>query len=75
MKKFVILENIGTYEKKGKQMIIDCTVKETRIFTESNDWDAIFNASIELPASEYKEDGTWHTYSIELRKNARKMLK
>lgn len=75
MKKFVILENIGTYEKKGNRLIVDCTVKETKVFTESNDWDTIFNASIELPANEYKKDGTWHTYSIELRKNARKMLK
>lgn len=75
MKKFVILENVGTYEEKGNRMIVDCTVKETKVFAESNDWDTIFNARNELPTSEYRKDGTWHTYSIELRKYARKMLK
>lgn len=76
MKKFVIIERVGTYEKKGRKIIIDGTVKETKIFTESNDWDDIFTTYKELPISEYRDSTwTWHSYSLEYRKDARKMLK
>ena len=71
MKKFVMIENIGRWESANGKMLIYGTVEKVRIIAESDD-------PIELKApakTEYWADGTWHSYSVELRKNARRMVK
>ena len=71
MKKFAMIENIGRWENKNGKTIIYGTVENVRIAAESDN-----PAELEAPAkTEYRADGTWHSYSVELRKNARRMVK
>ena len=66
MKKFVILESIGTWEMRDGKTIINCTVKAHRIVAEANT-----AQELTVPAKEYRSDGTWHYYTLESRKWAK----
>lgn len=71
MKKFAMIENIGRWESANSKMLIYGTVEQVRIVAESDD-----PTELKAPAkTEYRADGTWHSYSVELRKNARRMVK
>lgn len=72
MKKYVIIESIGTWTIDKGRTVIDCTVKEQHIIAESNDFMEVFTNT---PKSvEYRKDGTWHSYSYDSRKSAKRML-
>ena len=71
MKKFVMIESIGHWENKNGKTVIYGTVENVRIAAESNN-----PAELKAPAkTEYRADGTWHSYSVELRKYARRIVK
>jgi len=71
MKKFVVIENIGTWEKKDGKKIINCTVKEKKIIAEAETAQEL--VPLAPLKTDYRADGTWHSYSIESRKWARRM--
>ena len=71
MKKFVMIESIGRWENKNGKTVIYGTVEQMRIAAESN-----IAGELKAPASvEYKADGTWHSFSVEPRKYARRLIK
>lgn len=76
MKKFVILESIGNWEKKDGKLLISCTVEETRVYAESDNrmelWESGKN---DFSPIEYREDGHWYSYSIRKRAEAKRLLK
>lgn len=75
MKKFVVMESIGTWEKRDGKIIIDCTVKAHLIAFESNDWLEVFNESRKLEYGRTMDkDGHWHSYSPMKRAAAKRLL-
>ena len=71
MKKFVMIERSGNWEMKNGKTVIYGTVEQTRIAAESN-----IPGERKAPTNiEYRADGTWHSFSVELRKHARKIVK
>ena len=70
MKKFVVIENIGDWEYKDGKKIIYCTVKEQKIAAEANTAQEL--VPLAPFKTDYRADGTWHSYSIESRKWARR---
>lgn len=70
MKKFVVVDSWGTWERVNGKRIIDCTVKGHDKLAESNTY-----TDLHLPERlvEYHEDGTWHSFSIEKRTRAKAM--
>ena len=74
MKKYVVIENMGTWEKASdKRMIIDCTVKETKIIAQSDDWETLFHAYGKRSV-EYADSGKWYSYDVVMRKHAKMMM-
>ena len=71
MKKHTIIESIGKWENTKNGRITHCTVLETRLYAESNDYIEMFN---NVPKTEYRKDGTWHSYSYAPRKDAKKRI-
>ena len=69
MKKFVVIDNIGTWEKKNGRTIVDCTVKEQRVVADAND--AAELKSLVSARAYYDDDGTWHSCFITTRAKAR----
>ena len=75
MKKFVVLESIGTWEKRNGKVVIDCTVKAQVVAFESNDWLEAFNESRRLEYSRtLDKEGYWHSYSPMKRAAAKRLL-
>lgn len=69
MKKFVLIDLWGTWKDNKGRAVIDCTVKGYKVIAESNDCN-----ELKLPDNEYRRpDGTWHTYRVEKRANAKRM--
>lgn len=69
MKKFVVVDSIGSWGYENGRKVIDCTVKESKLIAESNI--AAELAPLVSPHVEYRADGTWHSLSIMKRTQAR----
>lgn len=72
MKKYVVIEDIGKWERKNGRMVIYGTVLEQKFFTESNETKEVF--PYHFKETEYRKDGTWHHYSVYKRAEARRIL-
>ncbi len=70
MKKVVILENKGKWENST----IYCTVLNTRVYKDFDEWPEAW-AEYNNLQTRYENDGHWYSYSIERRKDAKRMLK
>ena len=69
MKKFVVVDSIGSWCYENGRKVVDCTVKESKLIAESNI--ATELAPLVSPVTEYRDDGTWHSLSIMNRTQAR----
>lgn len=70
MKKFVLIDSIGTWEAHAGGKLVDCTVKRHELVAEADSREELY-----CPTSiEYRQDGTWHHYTVEPRARARKIL-
>ena len=70
MKKWAMVEKVGTWSYENGYKVIDCTVKETRFVADAN-------APQELAApqgTEYRMDRTWHSFSVMPRRWAKREL-
>ena len=75
MKKFVVLDHMGTYGVKNGRTVIDCRVKSLSVYAESNDYMELYKLCESLNAAERYMDGVWHSYSVDKRANAKRHLR
>lgn len=76
MKKFVVLEGVGTWSVENGKTVIDCTVKRLNVVFESNDWKEVC-AEYERRGgyhTRYDNDGYWYDYRTEFRAAAKREL-
>lgn len=69
MKKFVLVDGWGRWEKANGKKIIDCTVRGYNKLAESNDYYSLR----ETLHTEYRADGTWHFTRVMKRVEAKKL--
>ena len=70
MKKFALIARVGRWNDKNGRMVINCTVERFELVAEADT-----RGELVCPSHmEYKADGTWRTYWIESRANAKRML-
>ena len=69
MKKFVVIDNIGKWEKKDGRTIIDCTVLQQKVVADSNIAEEL--KPLVSARTRYDDDGTWHSCFITTRAKAR----
>ena len=76
MKKYAVIASIGNHNNG----IIECTVKDVELIKDSDNREELVELLIAKSGKAYggtvyAEDGKWYSYSIQMRKHARQMLK
>lgn len=76
MKKYAVIANIGNYNGAS----IECTVKDVELIADSDNREELVNVLVEKSGKAYggtvyAENGKWYSYSIQMRKHARQILK
>lgn len=76
MKKFVILDSVGTYAIIDGKTVIDCKVKSLSVHTESDNYAELYKLCESLNAVKPRyNNGVWHHYSVEKRARAKRDLR
>ena len=74
MKKFAILDHIGTYAVINGKTVIDCTVKSLSVYAESDNFAELYKLCESLNSQQRYNDGIWHHYNVERRARAKRAL-
>lgn len=69
MKKFVLIDSWGHWKKTNGKTVIGCTVCGYNKIAESNDRNDLKATA----RTEYRADGTWHSFAIVKRAEAKRL--